>query len=442
MNNNKIILNPHQIKPIEFIKSNFGILIYHSVGSGKTITAISCAYQFINDIIIIGTKSSKKTFIDDIEKLKLNKDRFTHYTFSKIKDIIYENFELFNNKTVIIDEAHHLRTETKNTNFLFGVLSNAHRIILLTATPIVNYLNDISLLVNLVKNDIVLPNDKELFNFLYFDEINLSLRNINILSDKLKNCISYYKKNNNSDYPKSIVHFKHVVMNIDQINKYTEHVRRIIYNYQTDESTNMFDIKFDFMNKGKKNTFLMATRMISNTVDNKTDTPKIVEITKLIKNGPFPIVIYSNFLENGIFTMANVINELGIKFKMITGRTLLDNLISTVNEYNERKFDILLLSSAGSESITLKNTRQLHIMEPHFNDAKINQVIGRVIRYKSHDNLPINEKIVNIYHWVSTFPDTYSNMSADEYLIDLSRSKSKIIQEFDEILINSSIENN
>ena len=125
---------------------------------------------------------------------------------------------------------------------------------------------------------------------------------------------------------------------------------------------------------------------------------------------------------------------------MITGNTTPDKLVSIINSYNSGSFKVLLLSSAGSESITLKNTRQLHIMEPHFNDSKINQVIGRVIRYRSHSNLPREERLVKIYHWSSIFPPGYNNMSADEYLIDLSTNKTKILKSFEEIAESASIE--
>nr|URM62082.1 ATP dependent helicase [Mimivirus sp.] len=62
-------------------------------------------------------------------------------------------------------------------------------------------------------------------------------------------------------------------------------------------------------------------------------------------------------------------------------------------------------------------------MEPHWNESKITQVIGRAIRYKSHEKLPINERNVDIYRWASVFPEPYRNQSADEYLIDLSVKK-------------------
>ncbi|AEX61845.1 putative ATP-dependent RNA helicase [Megavirus courdo7] len=81
-------------------------------------------------------------------------------------------------------------------------------------------------------------------------------------------------------------------------------------------------------------------------------------------------------------------------------------------------------------------------MEPHWNESKITQVIGRAIRYKSHEKLPINERNVDIYRWASVFPEPYRNQSADEYLIDLSVKKTNLWNKYHEIIVRSSIENN
>lgn len=433
---NKIDLKDHQKVPIEFMKTNYGLLLYHTVGSGKTITSLLALYQFINDIIIIGPKSSKKTFIDEINMLNLDENRFIFYTFQKIKKKIYDDINLFTNKSIIIDEAHHLRNETKDVYFLASILQTSFKIILLTATPIVNYLNDLSPLINIIKKENILPIEKELFNFYYFDDIQLVLKNENSLKQKLLNSISYHKNTNIIDYPKSTIHYKSIVMNIDQINEYAKYVKRFIYDYQVPSEINLFDIKFDYLSRGKKNSFLSATRMLSN------GHSKIDEIIKLVQIGDYPIVIYSNFLETGLYPVAKLLSENNISHKIITGNTTQDKLINTVNGYNNGRFKVLLLSSAGSESITLKNTRQLHIMEPHFNDAKINQVIGRVIRYKSHELLKSKDKHVNIYYWSSIFPSHYNNISADEYLIELSRIKTNNINAFESIIIEASIEKN
>ena len=85
--------------------------------------------------------------------------------------------------------------------------------------------------------------------------------------------------------------------------------------------------------------------------------------------------------------------------------------------------DVILLSSSGAEGLDLKNTRQIHIMEPHWNNAKINQVIGRGIRYKSHEKLNKKDRNVSVYYWVSEPELTKDKKGSDEYLYELSQNK-------------------
>jgi hypothetical protein len=46
----------------------------------------------------------------------------------------------------------------------------------------------------------------------------------------------------------------------------------------------------------------------------------------------------------------------------------------------------------------------VQVAEPHWNDAKIDQVIGRAIRYKSHAHLPENQRRVRVMRYYSTLP--------------------------------------
>lgn len=139
--------------------------------------------------------------------------------------------------------------------------------------------------------------------------------------------------------------------------------------------------------------------------------------------------------------MTPLLEKNNISYTTITGQTTNDKINRIVNEYNRGKYSVLLITSAGSESLDLKNTRQIHIMEPHWNESRIKQVIGRAIRYRSHIDLPKKEQIVNIYRWVSVFPERVSNKSADQYLIELSKNKDMIFNLFDKIIQNVSIEN-
>ncbi len=436
----KPVLKIHQKIPVEYMKTHRGLLLYHSTGSGKTITALTAMYQFINNIIIIGPKSSKKAFYDDIKKLSLDASRIKFYTFAKIKKVMKEsNIDILSDMNVIIDEAHNLRNETKDNMMIIASMEFVNKVMLLTATPVINYLNDLSVLINIIKNRAVLPTDIRTFNASYYDEENGIVLNKDTLVEKLNDCISYYDvKKNNSDYPDSEIIYRYVDMNDEQLEEYRFYINKFFYDKPV--GSGVYTIDFENINARKKNFFLSATRQLSNTLSGRSDFPKIKAIYEQIKKGPFPCVVYSNFLKNGVFALTPMLEIDNITYKTITGDSNDEKINRIVDFYNKGKYKILLITSAGSESLDLKNTRQIHIMEPHWNESRIKQVIGRVIRYKSHISLPENERHVSIYRWASIFPELIHNKSADQYLVELSKKKSQIFSQFNSVIRQVAIE--
>ena len=441
-------LQPHQIKPVEYMKTNNGLIVYHSTGSGKTITSLKAMSGFDKEIIVIGPKSSRKAFQDESERVGID---ITFYTYGKIKNKLDEKLDYLMDKCVIVDEAHHLRNETKRNLQLINAFGTCYKIILLTATPIVNHPSDFSVLVNIVKND-VMPTKRDLFDFFYYDQGRMVESE---LSKKLINAVSFYEFTNSTDYPDVETVWTKVLMDSDQIREYKRYIRMILPNLG-----GRLDIDFDHLGKKELNAFMTNTRQLSNTVDGKTEAPKMVQIMERIKAGPYPAIVYSNYLNNGLYTLAKSLSSEGIRYNVITGTTSPNKLNQIVEQYNQGQYQVLLISSAGSESLDLKNTRQIHIMEPHWNEAKINQVIGRAVRYKSHAALPEDQRKVTIYRWISIFPGMSSkaqvenreqplwsgplgkfrNQSADEYLRDLSNRKLDQINEFKKMIEKYSIE--
>ena len=60
---------------------------------------------------------------------------------------------------------------------------------------------------------------------------------------------------------------------------------------------------------------------------------------------------------------------------------------------------IIMISPAGSEGINLQNCRQVHIMEPYWNEVRIEQVIGRAIRQCHHKLLPLKDRTVDVFRY-------------------------------------------
>ena len=469
---NKIQLKPHQNTVVKYMADPKarGLIVYHSTGSGKTITALMAMLQHPETIVIIGKKSSRKAFKDDLKKIgivgalekengepnnnhkstrKISADpRFVFFTFSKLKKILQNSLDLLANTSVIVDEAHTLRNETTHNLMVISAIGLSKRMLLLSATPVINYINDLSVLINVVKDGPVLPTDIHSFNAAYYNSHTHSIENPDVLVKKLSNCISYYDHYKNSvDYPSTRTEYVDVEMSYDQLIEYKNYIRKYFFDVQLEyrgTGKGEYFVDFGDTQDRKTNFFLNATRQLSNTLNGSPDFPKIKAMySKIVdqhKSGLTPIIVYSNFLENGVYALVKLLERSDMSYKTITGNSSDEKINYIVNDYNKRKIDILLITSAGSESLDLKNTRAIHIMEPHWNESRIKQVIGRAVRYKSHSDLPAAQRNVLIIRWASVFPTTILNKSADGHLTELSKTKENIFRVFDQIIQDASIE--
>jgi len=128
-----------------------------------------------------------------------------------------------------------------------------------------------------------------------------------------------------------------------------------------------------------------------------------------------------------------------------------------------------MASSAGAEGITLLNVRHVHIMEPHWNPARHEQVIGRAVRICSHAGLPMEDRTVRVSFYVSVFTDAQAKsteeasnvvavrrtdmmmkqyekdpvetfMSTDEYLYEISYEKDAVNKRISTLLKQAAVD--
>lgn len=432
--NYKVELFDHQKKCVEWIQNHYGLILYHSMGSGKTITSLAMVYQFKFPIIIISTKASRKNFHDDIKKMGLDQSRIQILTYQKVVKSIMDGQLGFSGYSIIIDEAHHLRTGTKLQSVLITECLKADKLVLLTGTIFYNSLTDLSVLVNMIKKDEVLPETSKEFKFFFWDDLYEAPGSIDTLKERIEGTISYFKKSQNSThYPKSITTYIKTDMSNAQISEYRHYLKKIL------SLDNIQHIDYSILDKRKVNNFLNVTRQLSNTLENSPEFPKIIAIWEYIKKAPKPLIVYSNYLANGILPLTVHLDKNRISYSIYFGEQTEEKRNKILDNYNARKIDVLLITSAGSESLDLKNTRSIHIMEPHWNESKINQIIGRAIRYDSHKELPESERTVEIVRWISVFGYKIPYETADEYLVKIAQQKEKMFNAFDKIIQECSI---
>ena len=84
---------------------------------------------------------------------------------------------------------------------------------------------------------------------------------------------------------------------------------------------------------------------------------------------------------------------------------------------------VFMITASGSEGINLRNTRYVHIMEPYWNPARIDQVVGRARRICSHKALPDALQTVEVFLYLMTF--SLEQMTSDGAIELKLKDKSK-----------------
>jgi hypothetical protein len=144
------------------------------------------------------------------------------------------------------------------------------------------------------------------------------------------------------------------------------------------------------------------------------------------------------------------------------------SLKASVEGKPKKKLCLFMITAAGAEGITLANVRHVHIMEPHWNPARHDQVIGRAIRICSHARLPVEERTVRVSFYISVFSEgqlkstdgvnvvlvrrtdmgmkryegdpTEVFMSTDEYLYEKAYEKEKVNQKIGLLLKQAAVD--
>ena len=110
---------------------------------------------------------------------------------------------------------------------------------------------------------------------------------------------------------------------------------------------------------------------------------------------------------------------------------------------------VLMITSAGSEGINLRNTRYVHVMEPYWHPVRVEQVIGRARRICSHQGLEEQFRTVEVFIYVMVFTEKqlesdsaiaiklkdtskfppFNPQTTDENLFEISKRKEELTEQ-------------
>ena len=429
--------------------------------------------------------------------------------------------KLFSNRLLIVDEYHNLRDtdvvgddkikltekddQKKALKNLLKIIeySDNLRLILLTATPMFNYSDEIFNLLN-----ILLLNDnrptidyKDYIKDGYIDQDGLG-----ILEKKFRGYVSYLRGENPinfpirvypNDYKDPLALLPGVAPVLDLFGNKIDKPLKFLITYEDKlqglqekayekllsgldegkkigiQDSNLTQIcnvfypsnknhygeqGFNSVFNNNKNTFSYKKGMahILSYPLLKDYSIKIKNIIDNVKGSDGIVFIYSEYIFAGALPMALALEHIGFNkyggnllnisekgneegnYIILSGNGKISGnndeelgILTSEKNKNGELIKVVIGSSITGEGMDFKNIRQIHILDPWWHLSKLEQIIGRGIRYCSHMNLPEEKRNVTVFLHTAT----YNNRETiDHYNYRRGESKSMEIGKVETIL--------
>lgn len=347
------------------------LIICYKVGTGKTYASACLSELYLLEgfkvLYISNSRNSIENFKNEYNKV---------ITDSKLKNLIKNvSFMSFTKMygsefkdiygLIILDEIHNLRENAKRYLPIKEHLENAKnaKILAMSATPMIDSADELDSIYKIIGEEKIIFSSEE-------DPKKMINVDIKYIGSKVGNQFLYLSK-----------------MEGLQLEKYKEAL-----------SIN------DSVYTLARQTSISVSETYDETIELKYQSSKIKKFIDNIQPNKLTVV-FCFYIKRGINFLAQVLESLGYtewepnnvsdtkKYAIINGETGNTDVGAIIDEFNSlaniegKRIHILIGSSVLSESITLFNVRELHILSPFWNYGQIDQSIGRTIRYGSHSNI-------------------------------------------------------
>jgi Helicase conserved C-terminal domain len=498
------ILQYHQKVVLDFVMaySNLrGLLIYHQLGSGKTILAITVCEMLQKRFpkykkIFLVQRSLRENVISNMQKINVDCHDYTFISSNanNLMEQINRKFFDLENTILVVDEAHNLFNAilngSKNAIDLYRKVMDTRqiKIFFLSGTVIINDPAELGVCFNMLngyfrQNLTLFPEYYDTFHD-YFIKTN---DNDDKFLARVYGLVSYHSSKKEMPEQKPLV-VKYVPMTKYQYAAYS------LEKKLEDASSTVFSQSKTKMPLIKKNaatsSYRIKTRQLCNIVypdyaydevvnvfNQKRQTrnckkllPEFYSDASIAKHAPkfkaaLSIIesypdqkgyIYSQFLDSGVLPFAEYLKTKGFSefnidgqpkkntFCIITGDVDNDlrgryiDVINSNQNINGQIIKIVLISAAVSQGISLFGMRYVIIFESYWNWTRINQIIGRGLRYDSHLLLPAKER--NLTPYIMIAQCEKKEVSTDEDLYKNSIESQVHIEKFLTLLKRASID--
>lgn len=473
------------------------VLVYHKVGSGKTCSAVRIAEKWLESgrrVIVITPASLRENFMrelrgkcgnekymseKDISRLKVLNPESEEYAkiISTSDTKILKKYEIYSFSKffgesrsldrclLIVDEVHHLVSKT-GTRYkaLHSMIHSAKdlKVVLLSATPIVDRPEEIALTMNLLVPNPSLPTGND-FEKTFIAKKRVGgvtkqvMINKELFHEMISGYVSYYGDAPSFAFPKLKMKTVRCQMSDFQYRAYCG-----ARNGGGDPS---------FVS-GLPNNFLLGERLIANIAfpnnrnggaglssltnskilsDLSTYSCKFAAILRRVRRlGQGKVFVFTCFRnEYGVLSVAKILTANGYKnflehgtgkkrFAILSGlespaqKSMIKRVLNSDDNLRGGKLKIIIGSTAAGTGVNLTAIKQIHLADPGWNVSTNRQRRGRGFRLCSHYLLPEDERDIVVYAYTANHPEI--KISVDQHIINMSKSKYRLEREFCEVI--------
>jgi len=401
------------------VSSQEAVILYYGVGSGKTLIATNCAEQFTelnpkHHVYFLTPASLVLGMMEGMYKAGIDPTRQYEdgsyvYYFISYQQMIRSDMNFRPDSLLIVDEVHNLRNfftkginekvsarkwvETGDYSLLGNVLARKLmlsenkflRTIFMTGTLFVNSPADLEPIIALgYKKRPLLNFDADNWERLqspaYDDEFKIYYQGL----------ISFYRiPSTSKEFPKKNFHFIPIVA-------------------EPEEGEN------------EKDEFFVDSRNAFNGAKNEW----VLDFLKEHKGER--TLIYTQFVNRGIVPLLEQLDDLKIKYRVISGKESQAKKKENENDYNTGKVDILVFSLAIKEGVSFKETDNIIVTQPYWNYAIMEQILARGLRLDSHKKG--DKSTVNCYMLVGIPEGTEENLGNAQVIAPDGTKKGSMLQ--------------
>lgn len=441
------------------------MLIYHTLGSGKTLAALAAAEKAGDPTLAVTPAAVRPQFQAEYERFTDQSTPLDVVSYNRLAGGAVKPAP-----TTIIDEVHRLRNPgTKQTNQAIRAAEQAKHLYLLSGSPIVNTPADLAPLATMLTQQKITPKD---FTDQFVGHKRVypgwtgwlrgvkpvdvpTIKNREGFERLMQGHVDYHAPDNpNVDVNQETVETEMSGQQEQLYRAFWDQLPTLLrWKLQRNYPMSRAELK-------RLTSFLAGPRQVglstlpfqkgnADPMRAFNESPKLQaafsRLQNTLQDPQARAVVASNFIRAGLDPYAAKLQAEKIPYAMFHGGLSDAERLKVREGYNQGDPRVLLLGPAGSEGLSLKGTRLMQLLDPHWNAARGNQTIGRGARFDSHVHLPEDARNMQVQRYYSRLPggwkawflrqfynnpNRWSEESVDHYLDKMTVQKQRLNDEF------------